>query len=69
MTDLLKESRFRLDIQQEINPCEDSETLGQVTHRSCGCPIPEVSKVRLDEQPGLVKGVPAPSRELQLDDL
>ena len=53
--------------------CEISgETLEQVAQRGCGWPLPGSIQGQAGwgfEQPGLVGGVPAYSRGLELDDL
>jgi len=66
----LKEGRFRL--KKETVYCEGGEALAQVAQRSCGCPLPgsvQGQAGRGFEQPGLVGGVPARGRGLELDDL
>jgi len=48
------------------------EALAQVAQRSCGCPIPGSVQSQAGwgfEQPGLVEGVSAHGRGLELDDL
>jgi len=50
---------------------EGGEALAQVTQRSCGCPLPvsvQGQAGRGFEQPGLVEGVPAHGRGVELDD-
>ncbi|GAB0193696.1 hypothetical protein GRJ2_001834900 [Grus japonensis] len=64
----LKEGRFRLDILYD----EGGEALEQVAQRGCGCPIPGSVQGQVGwgfGQPGLVAGVPAHGRGLELDDL
>ena len=51
---------------------ESSETLEQVTQRSCGCSIPGNIQGNVGwgfEQPGQVKDAPAHGRGVGLDDL
>ena len=58
--------------KEEILPCEGGEALAQVAQRSCGCPLPGSVQGQVGrgfEQPGLVEGVPAHGRGLELDDL
>ena len=52
--------------------CEGGETLKQVAQRGCECPLPGSVQGQAGwgcEQPGLEGGVPAYSRELELNDL
>uniref|UniRef100_A0A672UC28 Uncharacterized protein n=1 Tax=Strigops habroptila TaxID=2489341 RepID=A0A672UC28_STRHB len=54
----------------EIYGHQDSQW--QVAQRSCGCPIPGSVQGKVGqglEQPGLVEGVPARGRGLELDEL
>ena len=58
--------------EEEILPCEGGEALAQVAQRSCGCPIPGSVQGQVGrglEQPGLVEGVPAHGRGLELAEL
>ena len=58
--------------KEQILYCEGGETLEQVAQRGCGCPLPGSIQGQAGwgfEQPGLVGGVPAYSRGLELDDL
>jgi len=64
----LQERRFRLGIRKK------SFTMRVARHwnRSCGCPLPGSVQDQTGwgfEQPGLVEGVPAQDRGLELDDL
>jgi len=66
----LKEGGFRLD--KEILYSEGGKALAQVAQRSCGCPLPGSVQGQVGqgvEHPGLVVGVPACGRGLELDDL
>ena len=67
----LKEGRFRLDIQRKFfTQC--GEALAQAAQRSCGCPIPGGVQGQAGwgfGQPGLVGGVPAHGKGLELDEL
>jgi len=54
------------------NPLVIGETLAQVSQRSCGCPLPGSVQCEVGRglaHPGLVEGVPARGRGLELDDL
>ena len=67
----LEEVRFRLDVRKKFSAVS-GETLEQVAQRGCGCPLPGSIQGQAGqgcEQPGLVGGVPAYSRGLELDDL
>ena len=58
--------------KEEVLHCEGGEALAQGAQRGCGCPIPGSVQGRVGwgfEQPGLVEGVPAHGRGLELDDL
>jgi len=51
---------------------ENDEALAQAAQSSCGCPIPRGIQGRVAWGPGqcgLVEGVPAYGRRLELDDL
>ena len=64
----LKEGGFRLDTRNKFF----TVTLEQVAQRSCGCPLPGSVQGQVGrgfEQPGLVEGVPAHGRGVELDDL
>lgn len=66
----LKGVRFRLDIRKQFFPVRIGGTLAQVTHKSCGCPIPGSFQGHVGwglEQPGQVEDVSAWSRILELD--
>jgi len=59
--------QFLIDQGKEILSYEGGEALAQVAQRSCGCPLPGSVQGKLGwvfEQPGLVEGVPAHSREI-----
>jgi len=58
--------------KEEIFYCEGGEALAQAAQRSCGCPLPRRVQGQVGqglEHPGLVEGVPAHGRGLELDDL
>ena len=66
----LKEGRFRLDIRKKFFTV-NGETLAQAAQRSCGCPLPGRVQGQVGRgfgQPGLVEGVPAHGRGLELDE-
>ena len=67
----LREGRFRLNLKRKFFTVS-GETLAQVAQRSCGCPHPGRVQGQVGrgfEQPGLVEGVPAHGRGVELDDL
>jgi len=58
--------------KKEIHYCEGGKALDEVAQRSCGCPLPGSVQGQVgsgSEEPGLVEGVPAYGRELELDGL
>ena len=64
----LGQGRFRLNIRRKFFHTEGGDTLEQVSHRGCGCPLPGGIEGQAGwgfEQPGLEEGVPAYSREVE----
>ena len=58
--------------QVEVLRCEGGEALEGLAQRGCGCSLPGSVQGQAGwgfEQPGLVEGVPAHGRGLELDDL
>ena len=67
----MSEGRFRLDIRKNLY-YESSDTLEQVAQRGSECPLPGSIQGQAGwsfEQPGLVGGISACSRGLELEDL
>ena len=65
----LEQRRFRLNTRKKF--CEDGETMKQVAQSFCGCPllgIQDPARWGFD-QPGLLGGVSAYSRGLEISDL
>ena len=63
----LRQGRFRLDIRRKFF-IQSGDTLEQVAHGGCVCPIPGGIQVKAgcgSGQPGLVVGDPAQSRGVE----
>ena len=64
----MRQWRFRLDIRKKVFHTKGGDTLEQVAHGGCGCPIPGGIEGQAgcgSGQPGLVIGDPVHRREVE----